>query len=132
MPFTATPQDNARFPHNLITAKRQVRRGQGTNAPPAPDVTDESAFPDINFASSAAGQGQSKRGNGGGRVGGGGAQEPSLGGGPSVGGGGGEGGGGGGWDGQGRIEEAEIVSGRCVCVCVCLSCVWCCWRLRVM
>ncbi|CBJ30759.1 hypothetical protein Esi_0214_0028 [Ectocarpus siliculosus] len=61
-------KDNARFPHNLITAKRKNRRTQGSAAPPAPDVNDEGAFPDINFASSAAVQQQSRRAaKGGGR-----------------------------------------------------------------
>lgn len=112
------PQDTARFPHNLITAKRNTRRGhgQGTSAVPAPDVNDEGAFPDINFASSAAAvRQQSQRAAGGG----GGGYAPDS----AVGGGGGGGVGGerrggeeeedeGGWDGEGRIEEAQIVSGR--------------------
>ncbi|CAN0013471.1 unnamed protein product, partial [Ectocarpus sp. 6 AP-2014] len=78
-------KDNARFPHNLITAKRKNRHTQGSAAPPAPDVNDEGAFPDINFASSAAVQQQSRRAaRGEGAAGGGGGQVPP---GPSQGGG---------------------------------------------
>ncbi|CAM9275396.1 unnamed protein product, partial [Ectocarpus sp. 13 AM-2016] len=78
-------KDNARFPHNLITAKRKNRRTEGSAAPPAPDVNDEGAFPDINFASSAAVQQQSRRAaRGEGAAGGGGGQVPP---GPSQGGG---------------------------------------------
>lgn len=68
---------------------------------------DEAAFPDISFATSAAsrqqhptageGKGASASGGGGGGSGGAGAEgEDDT----------------GRWDGQGRIEEAEIVSGR--------------------
>ncbi|CAN0223876.1 unnamed protein product, partial [Hapterophycus canaliculatus] len=54
-------RDSARFPHNLITAKRKKRGDEGLRALPAPDVNDESAFPDITFASSAAGRQQQSR-----------------------------------------------------------------------
>ncbi len=115
--FSSTNQDTARFPHNLITAKRPKarRRGdQGFNAAPAPDVNDESAFPDIGFASSAAALKQKAK------KGAAGAVADS---GRGAGGQQGEGYLGssrdreeeedeGGWDGQGRIEEAQIVSGR--------------------
>ena len=100
-------QDNARFPHNLITVKpRKQGRRNPSNAAPAPNVMDEADFPDISFASGAvsgkppaAGEGRVESARGGGGGGGGGAV-------------GREDDDGGWWDGQGRIEDAEIVSGR--------------------
>lgn len=97
-------QDNARFPHNLITVKpRKQGRRDPSNAPPAPDVTDEADFPDISFASEAASRQPPATGEG--RMG---SAKGGGGGGGAVGSEDDEGR----WDGQGRIEDAEIVSGR--------------------
>lgn len=97
-------QDNARFPHNLITVKpRKQGRRNPSNAPPAPNAMDEADFPDISFASGAVsrkppatGEGRVESGDGGDGGGAAGRGEDDE----------------GWWDGQGRIEDAEIVSGR--------------------
>lgn len=108
--FLCVDQDTARFPHNLITAKKPTRKDPASSLP-APDVADEAAFPDIGFAAGVAGRQQ--RGPAASKAGASSAAD--------SGGGGGAGftgeveggrGGTGGWDGQGNIEEAQVVSGR--------------------
>lgn len=119
-------QVNARFPHNLITARKPSRLNRASSAP-APDVKDEVSFPDLSFASTAAGKQRQK-----GLKGASASKKPDDSGGMGsdnmiysgsrpagsfVAPRGQEHGGrkaSTAWDGEGRIEEAQIVSGRWV------------------